>query len=179
MALSGSDGASPSRNHAKPFSPMKPGTLSPLGPIATSTSRNLGRRSAILIERGARAHDGAWARKRRSAASACRCKDVKLRRTLLRPDCAQWDPGRSYRLGDRPFSVARDRPPAVSGIPRETRLGGVVPFRSAGIRQFLLLVLTHVPGQERLDIRRNLAAGRRARLEVPRQPFPGIELPQR
>ena len=35
-----------------------------------------------------------------------------------------------------------------------------------------------VPRQERLYVLRNLAPGRLAALEVPRQPFPGIELPQ-
>src|SRR5260370_350716 len=62
-------------------------------------------------------------------------------------------------------------------MPTETRLGGIVPFRNAGVPEFLLVLFAHVPGQEGLDIRRNLAAGRRARLQVPRQPFPGIELP--
>jgi len=103
----------------------------------------------------------------------------KVRGTLLRPDLARSGTQVAPIGGDRPFPVGRDRPPAVSGIPRETRLGGIVPFRNADVPQFLLLLFTQVPGQERLDIRRNLAAGRRARLEVPRQPFPGIELPHR
>ena len=72
--------------------------------------------------------------------------------------------------------LIEDRRPWDAG---DWQLGGVVRFRQAGVPQFLLLLIAEVPGQEPLDVCRNLAPGRRALLEVPRQPFPGIELPQR
>src|SRR3982751_2717271 len=58
-------------------------------------------------------------------------------------------------------------------------LRSVVPFRGPGSPQFLLLLLAQVPWQEQFDVPRDLAPGRRAVLEVPRQPLPGVEPPQR
>src|SRR6516165_3665661 len=58
-------------------------------------------------------------------------------------------------------------------------LGSIHSLREAGAPQFVPSRLIKVPRQERLDLLRNLASGRRAVLEVPRQPSPGIELPQR
>ena len=103
---------------------------------------------------------------------------VKLRLTLFGPDPrVQWDPGRFIGSETDQFAVRRDRTRAFLGC-RGTRDYEVsFPSRNAGVPQFLLLVFADIPGRERLDIRRNLAAGCRARLEVPREPLPGIELP--
>src|SRR4051794_2035368 len=58
-------------------------------------------------------------------------------------------------------------------------LGGVISLRKVRLPQFVPFRGIQVPRQEPLDILRNLTPGRRAALEVPRQPSPGIELPQR
>src|SRR5690348_11561657 len=68
--------------------------------------------------------------------------------------------------------------PRSSGARGALDLGRVLPLGHARLLQLALGSGIQVPRQERLDIRRDLAPGRRAVLEVPRQPSPGIESPQ-
>src|SRR3954453_6787637 len=57
-------------------------------------------------------------------------------------------------------------------------LGSVFPLGKAWFPQFAPFRSIKVPRQEWLDILGNLATGHRALLEVPRPPFPWIELPE-
>jgi hypothetical protein len=104
------------------------------------------------------------------------CQAVKLRLTCFDPSWRAVRP--RPRMKPCHFPLGMCRCPATAVMPG-TRLGCIVAFRQAGVRQFLVLLLADVPGQKRLDVRRNFAPGGRAVLEVPRQPFPRIELPGR
>src|SRR5262245_53120321 len=78
--------------------------------------------------------------------------------------------------GDDDFSGAdsTQAPP-----PRRGSTQGDGFLNSRARSQFAPFPGIEVPRQERLDILRDLASGPRAVLEIPRQPFPSIELPER
>src|SRR3954451_11539255 len=84
------------------------------------------------------------------------------------PRPTEWD-GICVMVGDR----------RSSGYGGALDLGRVIPLGRARFPQFAPFRGIKVPRQERLDLLRDLAPGRCAVLEVPRQPFSGIELPQR
>src|SRR3954451_10300076 len=84
------------------------------------------------------------------------------------PRPTEWD-GICVMVGDR----------RSSGYGGALDLGRVIPLGRARFPQFAPFRGIKVPRQERSDILRDLAPGRRAVLEVPRQPSPRIELPQR
>src|SRR3954447_26415556 len=91
---------------------------------------------------------------------------------------AQHDPCWHPAKGTGLFCLSIVEPPWWgSNAPIELR--SVVPFRGPGSPEVLLLLLAQVPWQEQFDVSRALAPGRRAVLEMPSQPLPGIELPQR
>src|ERR1700752_630849 len=85
---------------------------------------------------------------------------------------AEHDPVRHPPEGNWLFCLSIVEP-RLWGSSVPIKLRSVVPFRGPGSAQFLLLLLAQVPGQEQFDVPRDLAPGRRAVLEVPRQPIPG------